>query len=101
MTPIPEQIAERLARKCAGDLCKSIVVERHQLSCDEWIAAFSHSKAKDQILQSIPLVELLACYEFIKRGNRNLVEYNCKCSFCVSVAALDLKLKQLLEEEKE
>lgn len=112
-TLTPEQIAERLARKCAANI--------HTQFSDEWfnnltlnqlnstygevykesyrIAKIKRESIYIWIIQYIPLVELLECIQQLRKYDTvTLMGEQLRNP---ELAALDLKLKQLLEEEKE
>lgn len=85
MTTEPKVLAEQLVRRCSIELAKKLQLTFPQ-ECD----------ADAIILQSIPLVELLACVEVFRRQG---VSCNCECSMCESVNKLNLKLKAILGED--
>lgn len=106
-----QQIAKELAMKCATSL--------HERYSDEWFkdlsyksipqhqmvvydelhsgAASERERIANQILQSIPLVELLNLYkETTSRACRHPVEYNgYTCPTCIAILNLTTKFKQL------
>lgn len=93
MTPqdqSPQQLAELLSNKAVTDL--EVLIQQDgkpktKQGCHDAIAA--------QIQQSIPLVELLECFNEAKECNKM---WNVP-SFDIKLSSLDTKLKQLLEGE--